>query len=249
MSEPDLPSLIEGAGFIFRGRVVRDRPAGLQLQAGAAEKAVAVVVDEVIRSTPVMSGLVGKEVIVVNDRGAALGKGISHLFFTNCVVLGHQVIVQGAGYAEWSPDAARQVTALVRESGDRPLRQRVAAATLVITGTVARSEPAAPGAAPTSEHDPDWWVAHVQRHSVIKGASAEPEIEVLFANSIDIAWYKAPKLRAGTSAVLILEHLEANQSPPEVSRAIYQAIHPLDALPMERLAEVQRAADLAKKGG
>jgi hypothetical protein len=248
MSQPDLQRLVEGSGFIFRGRAVPERAAEVRLPAGTPQKAVAVLVDEILLSTEVLSRLVGKEVIVIGEGEAVMENGQALLFFTNCVALGQQVVVQGAGYTAWSPDATRQVAQLVKAIGERPLLERVASAAMIVTGTVKSSAPAGVPSAPRSRHDPDWWIGRVQVQSVIKGAAGEAEIEVLFANSTDIAWYKAPKLREEWSGVLILQHLGARKAPPEVARPIYQIVDPVDALPIERLPDVRRALDLTKGG-
>jgi hypothetical protein len=50
-------------------------------------------------------------------------------------------------------------------------------------------------------------------------------------------------LREGDSRVLNLQRVEAGEARAVVARPIYQIIDPLDALPAERLAEVQRAHD------
>ncbi len=248
MTNADLPSLVEGAGFIFRGRVMPGRRAQVQLPAGTAQKAVTVLVDEILLSTEALSRMVGREVIVISGQEEPIGKKPSLLFFTRCVVLGQQVIVEGVGYAPWSPDAVRQVAQQVKATGERPLQERVASAAVIVTGTVLNCVPAGPRSIPKSEHDPDWWIGRVKVQSIIKGAPVDAEIEVLYANSMDIAWYKSPKLREGESKILILQRLEANEAPPEVARPIYQIIHPLDAFPAERLPDVQRTRDLTKGG-
>lgn len=175
MTQADLPSVVEGAGFIFRGRVVPGRRAQVQLPAGTAQKAVTVLVEEILLSTEALSSLVGQEVIVISEQEALLDKEPSLLFFTRCVVLGQQVIVEGVGYTQWSPDAVRQVAQQVKAAGERPLQERVASAAMIVTGTVLSCVPAGPRSRPESEHDPDWWIGRVKVRSIIKGSPGEAE--------------------------------------------------------------------------
>jgi hypothetical protein len=244
MSHAELLRLVDQAGFIFRGRVIRQRTTGAPVT-GAAAKTVPVVVEEILLSTDPLRGLTGREVTLVSDQPEAMAEGTSFLFFTNCVAVGDHVVVRELGHMEWSSDALRQVAQLASE---RPLQQRVAAADLIVTGRVISCSPVETRPAAKSRHDPEWWIARVEVQSAIKGGSGSREIEVLFANSRDIAWYKAPKLREGASGILILQRMQANEAPPEVAHPIYQITHPLDTLPAERLPEVQRAHDTTKGG-
>jgi hypothetical protein len=239
MSHAELLRLVDEAGFIFRGRVIRQRTTGAPVTAGAAET-VPVVIEEIFLSTDPLRGLTGRDVFLVSDQPEAMAEGTSFLFFTNCVAVGGQVVVRELDHIEWSSDELRQVAQL---AGERPLQKRVAAADLIVTGKVIACSPVETRPVAKSEHDPDWWIARVEVQSTIKGSEGSQEIEVLFANSTDIAWYKAPKLREGDSRILILQYMEANEAPWEVGRPIYQITDPLDALPADRLPEVQRAYD------
>ncbi len=241
LAEAELLPLIDRSGFIFRGRVGRRRSSDLRLT-GAARETVPVVIEEILLSTESLRGLTGKEVTLVSEEPAAMAEGARFVFFANFQVLGDHALLREVGRIEPSEDNP-QLAQLVN---GRPLQRRVAAADLIVMGnvTICSQVEKSPGA--KSEHDPDWWVARVAVQSVIKGESAASEIEVLFANSMDIAWYKSPKLREGLSRILILRYLEASEAPQEVARSIYQVIDPLDALPVERLPEVQRANERAK---
>ncbi|MBV9597335.1 MAG: hypothetical protein JOZ87_10750 [Chloroflexi bacterium] len=208
---------------------------------------VPVLVEEILKSTDTLRGLTGREVTLVTEQPAAMTEGASMVFFTNCLVLGSHVVVREVGHTESLGDVPYQVAQLADEL---PLQQRVAAADLIVTGQVIASNPvpAEPELLPTSEHDPEWWVARASVKSVIKGQNAAPEIEVLFANSTDIAWYKSPKLREGDLRILTLRRLAVADAPPGVARSMYQVIDRLDALPVERLADVQHAHDRAIEG-
>jgi hypothetical protein len=64
-------------------------------------------------------------------------------------------------------------------------------------------------------------------------------IDVLFATSTDLAWFKSPKLHPGVSGILLLRHATHAEAPKDVPRTAYQAIDPLDLLATPRLAEVE----------
>jgi len=210
------------------------------------EKTVAVQVDEILQSTDVLRGLAGSTVLVASkDAGTLEGR---LLFFTNGVAYGERVVVQEVGHADPSPEALRGTSALIEAASARPLQQRIAGADLIITGKVVSSAPAEQPSIFRSEHDPDWWIARVQVQSVLKGAKPSKEIEVLYPHSMDIAWYKSPKLEEGLSGIFILRHVNADQSPPEVGRSIYQAVDPLDFLPIENLQEVRRMIGQEEEG-
>ena len=244
MAKADLSRLVDGSQFIFLGTVIR-QGAPETVMVGP-ERTVAVRVDDILQSTDVLRGLAGSTVLVASkDAGTLEGR---LLFFTNGVAYGDRVVVQEVGHAEPSPEALRETRALIEAARVRPLLQRIAGADLIITGKVVSSAPAEQPSIFRSEHDPDWWIARVQVQSVLKGAKPSKEIEVLYPHSMDIAWYKSPKLEEGLSGIFILRHVNADQSPPEVGRSIYQAVDPLDFLPIENLQEVRRMIGQEEEG-
>lgn len=251
MSNERLLDLVEEAGFIFRGRVVRRGAPAQHWAPGAEDQTTTVAVGEILRSTDVMKDLAGIDVIVVGEHAAGMKEGSSYIFLTTCLVLGDYAVLRDLAHFEASGDAVRDIAEAVRIAEERPLRQRVAGAELIVTGTVATSRPLAPPSILRSEHDPDWWIARVAVRSVVKGVLAKgakvgQEIDVVFANSEDIAWYKSPKLHEGASGIFILRHADPKEVPEKVERNTYQATDPLDFLPAERLPEVERAIENGK---
>jgi hypothetical protein len=117
----------------------------------------------------------------------------------------------------------------------------VAEADLIVTGRVTSSRRAETPSVLRSEHDAEWWIARVAVQTAVKGTKPKGELEVLFANSTDIAWYRSPKLHEGASGVFILRRVAQKEEVPEEARGIYEATDPLDLLPSDRLQEVHRA--------
>ncbi|HTC46198.1 MAG TPA: hypothetical protein VK722_02685 [Candidatus Aquilonibacter sp.] len=240
--------LVEKAGFIFRGRVVRHGTTDTQFTASAPEKIVTVQIEEIFNSTEVLRGLAGKEAIVISDLAAGMKEGNTLILFTNCVSLGNSLVLRELAQLQASRENEREVMQAVNTRNEQPLRNRVEKADLIITGRVIDSQSAGTTSILKSEHDPDWWIARVAVQSVLKGKETKKEIEVLFPNSTDIVWYKVPKLREGMRGIFLLQHLREKESPKEVARAIYQITDPLDFLPGDRLNDVQNMLE-SEKGG
>jgi len=237
MSTTELARLVETAGFVFRGRVLRRNTSDSRLAADA--RSIIAQVEEVLRSTDVLRGFAGREVIVLTDKADEIEPGSILVFFTNCVVLADYVVVEEVGSMRSSSEATRQLTETVRAAEEAPLLRRIAGAELVIHGQSLSSERAETPALPVSEHDPEWWIARVRVVGVMKGRRVR-EVQVLFANSTDVAWYRSPKLHEGTNGVLLLRRENPDISAPERARGMYQATDPLDLLPVDRLEEVRR---------
>jgi len=237
MSAEELSRLADEAGFVFKGRIV---PRELDGAEGAERDTLAVEVEEVLRGTDVMRGLAGSEVTVVRKRGAESPEGEARVFFTDVVSLGDEVVVREVGQRDASPTTMRDVDERVRIAAERPVAERIAGAELVLTGRVTSTRPIGRESVPGSEHDPDWSIARVAVDSMLKGPSSRRTVEVLFASSMDIAWYRSPKLYEGVSGVFILRRRDEDEAPDEVGANVYQATHPLDFLPHDRLDDVQR---------
>jgi hypothetical protein len=243
MSAEELLSLFDEAGFVFRGKVVRHGRSDAEPASEAAGETVIVEVQEILRSTDVLRGLVGTEVIVVSKNAAAVADGDVGVFFTNCVSLGDQVLAREVGYRKASHESVREITESVRIVAQRPLAERVARADLICTGRVVSVKPLERPSTPRSEHDPDWSIARVNVGSVLKGPRSGKTIEVLFASSEDMVWYKSPKLHEGDSGVFILRTRDEDETPRELAPTVYQATDPLAFLPDERLPDVQRVIE------
>jgi hypothetical protein len=236
VSVGEFSRLVDEAGFVFKGRVVHCGRAEEEPEAKAAPAAVTVEVEEVFRGTEVMRSLVGAEVTVIGTAGA---EGETHVFFTDVVSVGAEVVVREIEHREASTETLGAVAEGTRVASERPLAERVAGADMIVTGHVTGVRPVASDE-PISEHDPKWSIARVAIDQVLKGPSSRRTVEVLFASSLDIAWYESPKLDEGTSGVFILRRRDEHDVPEGVPASVYQATHPLDVLPHDRLDDVRR---------
>lgn len=243
MITEELLDLVDAAGFIFTGTALGEQAVDLR---GERANAVTMQVREVLRSTDALRGLAGTDVIAISERPQALRDGGSLLMFTTVAAVGDRLVARELEHREASDEAIRDAAEAVRIVGERPLVKRVTEAELIVVGEAVDSRPIERPGAPRSEHDPEWWVARVSVRSVVKGATRKRTLEVLFANSDDIAWYKAPKLHEGTSGILLLRPRDKHEAPAEVAETVYQATGPLDLLPLQRLPEVERIAELER---
>jgi hypothetical protein len=83
-----------------------------------------------------------------------------------------------------------------------------------------------PPTGPPQEHDPLWWVATLSTDVVAKGDIAPgDDVEVLYANSLDVKVRARPKPKAGQGGLWLL-HRTAD--PTLAQQAPYQLVDPLD---------------------
>jgi hypothetical protein len=232
------PAASEGpssAGFVFRGRVVGDDTTEMVNLPDTAT-AVAVVVDEVLHGTDVLQGLLGHTVVVVTAETAP-SAGEPHVFFTDCVSLGSIALLRELERREGSDESRADSAELLRSVREQPRLERAAAAEMIVAGEVTSSEPLDPDSPPSSEHDPEWWLARIAVQSMVKGGRTRKRVETHFANSTDIAWYRSPKLHPGVTGVFLLH--AADDVPADVRRAPYQCVDPLDWAPIEELTDIE----------
>ena len=117
------------------------------------------------------------------------------------------------------------------------LTQRLAQSVAVIHGVVTDTAPAA-GAGPAfrSQHDPDWWQATVEVSSVEKGAAPAGTMSVMFANGLDIAWVRSPKLSKGAEGIFLLQ----DKDPFGRGLPGLAVVDPLDWQPAAELDRVRK---------
>lgn len=240
----------EEAGFVFRGRSMPDpdhpdHDDGAERR-GDTEKTSRIHIDEVLHSTPELRGLRGRDAFVISDHKAAFENGEEFVFFTDVVSLGDHLVVRELGHRRATSEAREEIAETLRAAVERPLAERVRHAEMIVTGEVTASRVLERPFPPRSEHDPEWGIARIAVRAVLKGKKPKGDVEVLFASSQDIAWYKSPKLREGMHGIFLL-HLAGQEDeddhPRDLPRPIHKAIDPLDFLPADREADVRRLID------
>jgi hypothetical protein len=234
--DADLLRLVERSGFIFRGR-----PVGRTGSAGAGqEPSQQVLIEEVLLSSAALRNVAGREAAFTEPVETTKRKEENAVFFSTVISLGNRLVLRSLGELPAFADQVLRVKEYIRVVGERPFRERIAAAELIITGKVAETRPNEKPRLPRSEHDPDWWIARVKVEDVHKGATKHKEVEVLFANSRDIAWYKSPKLHAGDRGIFLLQPIDLSGLHLKTELPIYQVVDPLDFHPIDRLSDIQK---------
>jgi len=240
MDDEGIRRLVAAAGFIFRGSIEPHWKGEAPPIPPEAGETVVVRIEHVLRSTPVLRGLVGREAFVIARRADAMRQSRSPILFTEVISLGQQLLLREIDHVAASDETSHQVAEAIGEEDERPLRERIAGAELIVTGKVAESEPTESARTPKGEHDPVLRLARLVVKSVLKGRKPADKLEVLFASSTDIAWFKSPKLYPGTNGIFLLRRVSENKFLEGAPHTAFQAIDPLDLLPMERIAEVER---------
>jgi hypothetical protein len=239
MRTEEIIRLVDAAGFIFRGSVANDQQAGARDAPRDAGEAVVVRIEHVLRGTPVLRGLVGQEALVISREPESLRRSHSPILFTDCISLGQQLLLREIGLIETTAES-REVVEAIRVVDERPLRERVAAADIIVVGKVSDDRPLERPFPPSSEHDPLWSLARVDVSDVLKGRKPRSAIEVLYASSDDRVWFDSPKLHVGLRGIFLLFHVNADETPKGAPRSAYQAIDPLDFQPIEQRREIER---------
>lgn len=211
-----------------------------------------VKVEEVILAPQVLGDLTGKDITVQLRAPQTGDQGQHAVFFTDPWLYGEGVAVREIGRQELRPQAAepeggrlRQQVSTIRERlPDEELRRHLDEVDVVVVGRVVNARPLElRGQLPTTEHDPQWWEAVLAVEAVEKGDVRGPTVSVVFANSMDVMWARAPKLRVGQDGVWLLHRGSATAQGTEAYAvplpSAYVVIHPLDAHPREQADRIR----------
>jgi hypothetical protein len=239
MDMEEIRRSVAAAGLIVRGRILHDWRGEVPAIPSEAGEIVAIRIEEVLRGTPVLRGLTGELALVVSRHAGVLRQLKAPILFTKVVSLGQQLLLRDLAHVEASSETARHVSEAIREAEERPLRERVGAADLIVEGEITASREVEQPTLGRSEHDPVWWIARVTARAVLKGHKPH-EIEVLFANSRDHVWARSPKLHPPARGILLLFRIKEGEVPHGVPHSAYQATDPLDFQPLDRRGEIER---------
>lgn len=218
------------ASFVFEGTVRAVGAATLAMVEPTDSTAI-VTVDRALRIADDMLGIVGRDITVRLKKPAAVGD--TAVFAANGWLYGEGVAVVEVSRSPLTAAAAAVTPEMDRQARwSGRLQDRAASADLVVVGRVTALEPAGLGG-DDKEHGADWWAATVEVDEVIKGRRPR-QLRVLFSNSQDVLWYRAPVLSAGQKAVLLLHRGE--ESVPD--KRAYAVLDELDVQPADGAAAV-----------
>jgi hypothetical protein len=92
---------------------------------------------------------------------------------------------------------------------DTELQSRITKSSLIIVGEVSNIKPIeSTRNFIVTEHDANLTDATITVDEILKGNLSNREIQVVFSNSYDIAWYQFPKLRLGDYGIFFLHQKE-----------------------------------------
>jgi hypothetical protein len=239
---PSIQDLANQAGFVFEGQVEQ---LGASTSSGypASSETAVVSVTKILKGPPALAGYDGQRITVQLKPPLSLKAGQKAVFFTQGIHYGDGLVVQELGTTPADePAMMAQMSSAMQAGDDSDMMQRLAQADLVVSGVA--SEPvryvaAQAGTSPVSEHDPKWMSSTITIDSVEKGAAPGKTIQVLFPSSMDIAWYKSPKVKADDSGVWLLHNRDlSGRALPALA-----VVHPMDFRPT---ADLQRVRALLK---
>jgi hypothetical protein len=237
----EITQLIAKAPFIFIGTI---------LQLGAAtmtdiaidERTAVVHVDHVLHAPEVFARIERHRItlqLAPEVEPPVVGQTLA--FFAEGMAFGESIAVAEIGRrpveaidplvtrARVAGTTAGAFSALLHDMRQNNLREHMQSADAVVVGRVVSVAKAGP--VTHAEHDPDWWRATIDVYHVERGQLGTGRIRVLFANSSDVRWHRAPKAAPSQGGVWVLHRTRGNLR----RFAPFQILHPEDYQPTQQL--------------
>lgn len=199
-------------------------------------------VERAIRSPDALGDLDGRDVTV--EFAETVHEGERFVLFAEGAMYGETIAVREL--RRMGSDAATDLAMRLNREDDevrvRHLADRARRAAVVVRGTVRELRAVARGKdwIPTSEHDPDWWIAVIDVRDVGKGRiGKQGRVQAVFANSRDVQWYDSPKPAPGQHGVFLLHRARRKDTP----RGALVLLDPADVQPPEHFEDVRRVVE------
>lgn len=193
--------------FIFFGTIVVVNSSTINLE--DVERTAVVKVDKIVNAEPNYEHLTDQLITVELRKPRYAQTGQQRLFFTRSWHFGKSVGVVEVGSRERDIaeiDKLRKKIGVVRmEQNESEILELIDASPLIISGKVVAVEKAEDTPSGLSEHNPDWHVAEIKVANTLKGKSDGATVKILFANSVDVQWFKSPKYRKDMEGVWLLQ--------------------------------------------
>ena len=203
--------LAERSSIVVSGKVIKTNASEEPLLK-ASNNTVVVKVSRMYAGGEITGDQTGRKITAILSRPGRLHVGTQAVFFGNPRFAGKTLTMvdEGEVLAEKvaAVDADLQIGLQTRR--DKPVRDRLAAASVVFLGKVENEKPLE-GETDNkdqpresySEHDPKWHVAAVKVITPLRGADKDATVMVIFSASRDIMWFNSPKLKAGQESIFI----------------------------------------------
>jgi hypothetical protein len=241
MPEPSMKDLLARSSLAFTGAV--EEVAGTTVpDLPPDERTVVVRVDEALRAPPEVGLAAGTRVTVqLSPELPPLEAGDEATFFADGLVYGQDLAVAEVGrlaqeesiepsgrLAGLVDEGVAPVEAALAELAHDELLEHARGADAVVRAQVTALAKV-PYTGPPREHDPQYWIATLQADLVAKGdlpgmTEMGAEVQVLYANSLDVRWRECPKPKAGQGGMWMLHRTSGEQA----TLAPFELLHPID---------------------
>ena len=199
--------------------------------------------------------MTGKEVTIQFSSSPPTQTPLQAIFFTRPWLYGDSIAVLEIGRQDVAEDQAgdedagtrQEITEVVDRKPDTALQGRLAEAQAVVTGRVINTRPSHGLGQRVTEHDPGLQVAVVAIESVEMGDLSQPTVDVLFAASNDVMWFRSPKLLVGREGIWLL-HRGGLSGAAAVPAAAWTCLDPGDELPKDQIDRVRGNVDAIGRG-
>lgn len=249
-------SLAARSSIVVEGQVVRAGASEEPLLAPAANTAV-IRISRMYAGAEFAGDQSGRTATVILSSASRLNEGGQAVFFGEPRFVGKTLTIADHGELVVSQVDSPSLATGLQARRDLPISMRLERAAAVFLGRVEKTGPV-PGDEPkreaVNEHDPEVQLAMVRVEAPMRGAQAGAVIPILFPASLDIMWFKAPKLKPGQEGVFIAHRPNeaelGRMSPPARAFAIKSGAllvsQSLDVLPP---SEQKRVAGLVQTRG
>lgn len=244
MAEASSPqSLVLRSSFIFTGTITATGRSSLRVLTSRPGLAVARL-DRGFLINPVLGNLDGRPITVrlAQEGAGAVRAGDRVVFFATAWVHGEEIAVAELARLPADEKTEQEVARAVAMLPELHLSQRIAAAALIVQGTVTEIARATDIPRTGSEHDPAWLRASIDVQTVLKGEIVQSparrksaSVTLLFPGSRDIAFKDVPRPAKGQKAVFLL-HRDGSPAPA----IAFVAPDPADIQPTSALPTVRR---------
>jgi len=195
---PDIVDIVEGSDAIFRGVVTQLGASTFDYAGFDLSKTIVVTLSSTFTDYEFP-----QQVTVQVNQLSQFAVGQDAAFFVKSWVFGEGVgVVENAHLNLASyPNIDNAIAAIQTFTEERDLYNLVTGADIVMTANVGAIEHFASEF--ESEHDPLWAQASLQVNLVACGNEIPDTAAVRFSDSLDVAWFDAPKLQSGDDALVI----------------------------------------------
>jgi hypothetical protein len=223
------------SSLIFDGKIIKTNSSLEPLEIHGQPSAV-IEIGHLIWSRPIFAGYTHQQITGVfshtNDPDIRPGEPMT--IFASARIMGRTLTVDIVGFEriENGTGIHSEIENAIRNMEDNAINRRADSAVLVIIGKVNAIHPFEGHPKFLSEHDPGWKTAEIGVQTVLKGVHKAKTIQILFASSEDIRWFKSPKLHEEEHKVFLLH--ERGDQASKLEKAIPEnklaVVDPLDVL-------------------